>query len=64
MAIESIQNRINKITASMAGVSSFLEELVQDDDVAISNQAFAMSDLLDRLINDLDGIAIEVGKEA
>jgi hypothetical protein len=60
MATNSVPAQIDRITASMAGVEAFLADLVQNDDFSLSNQAFAMSDLLKRLQADLDGIALQM----
>lgn len=60
MATQSVSTQIDRITASMAGVEAFLADLVQNDDFGLSNQAFAMSDLLKRLQADLDQIALQM----
>lgn len=60
MATHSVSTQIDRITASMAGVEAFLADLVQNDDHSLSNQAFAMSDLMKRLQEDLDQIALQM----
>lgn len=60
MATNSVPAQIDRITASMAGVEAFLADLVQNDDFSLSNQAFAMSDLLKRLQADLDQISAQI----
>ena len=62
MATNSVSTQLDRITASMAGVEAFLTGLVQSDDTGLSNQAFAMSDLLQRLQTDLDRIAEHLRK--
>lgn len=60
MATHSVSTQIDRSTASLAGVEAFLADLVQNDDLSLSNQAFAMSDLLKRLQADLDQIAVQM----
>lgn len=60
MATHSVSTQIDRITASMAGVEAFLADLVQNNNLSLSNQAFAMSDLMKRLQEDLDQISFQM----
>lgn len=60
MANESVSDRINLAAASIEGVASFLNEMVQSECMETSKQAFALADLLTRISSDLSRIGTEV----
>jgi hypothetical protein len=63
MATESVTARLNHIAASVDGVASLLQEMVQSSDPEVSRQAFALADLCERNSQELGAIATALGRE-
>lgn len=55
--VQSISGRVQHISASVDGAAAILQELIAHEDPEISRQAYAVSDLLERLSRELDEVA-------
>lgn len=62
MATATVADRINRAAASLDGVSSILNDMVDTADFDTARQVFALADLLDRINSDLSNVAAEIGK--
>lgn len=62
MATESVSTRIETASASIDGVASILQTMVQSEDTQISRAAYACCDLLERISDELDQVAVSVHK--
>lgn len=60
MATESVRDRINHASASIDGVVSILEDMVDSDDHRVSRQAYAVADLMKRIGFELSELATRV----
>lgn len=60
MARESVSDRLNRAAASIEGVASFLNDMVQSEDKEAAKQAFAHADLLARISDELSDLGTEV----